>query len=564
MPPSADTSTDVVSADATTTDAHWWRQAVVYQIYPRSFADDDGDGLGDLRGIISRADYLADLGIDAVWLSPFYPSALADGGYDVADYRDVDPRLGTLDDFDEMVAALHTRGIRIVVDIVPNHTSDDHAWFAEAVAAGRGSAARERYVFRDGTGPGGSEPPTDWESLFGGPAWERVADGQWYLHHFAVEQPDLNWASREVRADFLAHAALLVRPRHRWFPHRRSAHADQGPHRTAARARQSSTRCPSTGTTPSSTGTTSTTSTPSGEPCSTSTTPRGPRSQRRGCTRRRVPLYASQGSLGQAFNFDLLEADFDAAQFRRVVTDNLLLASETGSSSTWVLSNHDVVRHPTRYGLPKPERDAEGRPATRHGREWLLGARVALDREAGMRRARAATLFLLGLPGSAYLYQGEELGLHEVEDIPGELRQDPTFFRNRGLDVGRDGCRVPLPWSSEAPSFGFGTAEPHLPQPDWMADHAVTTLEADPDSTLWLYRHALRLRRRLLSGEDLTWHDTGRADVLHFERHEGWHVVTNFGTEGFALDSAEVLIASGSFEGGTVPGETTVWFAPRH
>ncbi|MGB7817767.1 MAG: glycoside hydrolase family 13 protein [Ornithinibacter sp.] len=562
MPPSADTSTDVVSADATTTDALWWRQAVVYQIYPRSFADDDGDGLGDLRGIISRADYLADLGIDAVWLSPFYPSALADGGYDVADYRDVDPRLGTLDDFDEMVAALHTRGIRIVVDIVPNHTSDDHAWFAEAVAAGRGSAARERYVFRDGTGPGGSEPPTDWESLFGGPAWERVADGQWYLHHFAVEQPDLNWASREVRDDFLRTlrfwsdrgtdgfridvAHMLTKDLTEPLPSKAELDAMpiDGNHPVVDRDDvhdvYAEWRAVFNEYDPPRTAVAEAWVHPS-----------------------RVPLYASQGSLGQAFNFDLLEADFDAAQFRRVVTDNLLLASETGSSSTWVLSNHDVVRHPTRYGLPKPERDAEGRPATRHGREWLLGARVALDREAGMRRARAATLFLLGLPGSAYLYQGEELGLHEVQDIPGELRQDPTFFRNRGLDVGRDGCRVPLPWSSEPPSFGFGTAEPHLPQPDWMADHAVTTLEADPDSTLWLYRHALRLRRRLLSGEDLTWHDTGRADVLHFERHEGWHVVTNFGTEGFALDNAEVLIASGSFEGGTVPGETTVWFAPR-
>ncbi|MDF2992932.1 MAG: glycosidase [Microbacterium sp.] len=197
----------------------WWRQAVVYQVYPRSFADTDGDGLGDITGITSRVPYLAELGVDAIWLSPFYPSDLADGGYDVADYRDVDPKLGTLADMDELIAQLHAHGIRIVVDIVPNHTSDKHAWFQEALAAGRGSAARERYIFREGTGVDGAEPPTDWESLFGGSAWERVDDGQWYLHNFDVSQPDLNWDNREVRDDFLttlrfwSHPPVLERPR---------------------------------------------------------------------------------------------------------------------------------------------------------------------------------------------------------------------------------------------------------------------------------------------------------------------------------------------------------------
>src|SRR3954453_9754517 len=181
----------------------WWRQAVVYQIYPRSFADSDGDGIGDLAGVTSRVDYLAGLGIDAVWLSPFYPSALADGGYDVDDYRDVDPALGSLADFDDLVTGLHDAGIKVVVDIVPNHTSDRHAWFLEALASRPGSPARERYIFREGTGPDGSEPPNDWESTFGGSAWARVADGQWYLHLFAPEQPDLNWDNPEVHEDFL-------------------------------------------------------------------------------------------------------------------------------------------------------------------------------------------------------------------------------------------------------------------------------------------------------------------------------------------------------------------------
>ena len=184
--------------------AEWWRQAVVYQIYPRSFADSDGDGVGDLGGIISRITYLASLGIDAIWLSPFYPSALTDGGYDVDDYRDVDPQLGTLTDFDEMTAGLHGCGIKVIIDIVPNHTSNRHAWFRESLAGPKGSPARDRYIFRDGRGPDGAQPPSDWPSMFGGPAWTRVPDGQWYLHLFAAEQPDLNWANREVRDDFLA------------------------------------------------------------------------------------------------------------------------------------------------------------------------------------------------------------------------------------------------------------------------------------------------------------------------------------------------------------------------
>ena len=255
----------------------------------------------------------------------------------------------------------------------------------------------------------------------------------------------------------------------------------------------------------------------------------------------RVPLYASPTSLGQAFNFDLLESDFDAGQFRKVVEDNLALAARSGSSSTWVLSNHDVVRHATRYGLPSPGRGPNGRPADRHGRRWLLaGGGDGLDVAGGLRRARAATLFLLGLPGSAYLYQGEELGLHEVADIPESQRQDPVYVRSRGFDVGRDGCRVPLPWSSAGPSFGFGSGPAHLPQPSWMAEYAVAEEEADPGSTLNLYRKALRLRRALLAGESLEWRETGRPDVLRFARHPGWEVVTNFGTTDLPLDGGEV------------------------
>lgn len=539
----------------------WWRQAVVYQVYPRSFADANGDGIGDIRGVTSRVPYLKELGVDAVWLSPFYPSTLADGGYDVADYRDVDPRLGTLDDFDEMLEALHGAGIKVVVDIVPNHTSDQHAWFQEALAAGPGSAARARYIFRDGTGPGGAEPPADWVSVFGGSAWERVPDGQWYFHNFAKEQPDLDWSNPEVRADFVktlrfwsdrgvdgfridvAHmltkdfvdplpsqAELDAMPRdgnhpmidrddvHEVYAEWREVFDSYDPPRTAVAEAWV-------------------------EPS-------------------RIPLYARAESLGQAFNFDLLEADFDAAQFRRIVGDNLALAAKSGSSTTWVLSNHDVVRHATRYGLPDAERDEKGRPTRKHGNEWLLsgGTTPVLDRERGLRRARAASLFVLGLPGSAYVYQGEELGLHEVASIPESERQDPTFFRSPGEDIGRDGCRVPLPWSVEGSSFGFGSGGAHLPQPAWFAEYAVSTQAGDPTSTLALYRQALALRRLLQTEESLQWIETGRDDVLAFRRPNGWTVVTNFGQTRYALpaDGARSL-SSRHFEGDELPPETTVW-----
>jgi alpha-glucosidase len=559
------TAVDTLSVPAPAhDDASWWRQAVVYQVYPRSFADENGDGLGDIRGITSRVSYLAELGIDAVWLSPFYPSALADGGYDVADYRNVDPRLGTLADFDEMLAALHAKGIRVVVDIVPNHTSDQHAWFQEALAAGRGSAARDRYIFREGRGSDGSEPPTDWQSLFGGSAWERVADGQWYLHFFAVEQPDLNWSHREVRDDFVRTlrfwsdrgvdgfridvAHMLTKDLTEPLPSQ--AQLDELPRdgthpvvdRDDVHEVYAEWRAVFNSYDPPRTAVAEAWVDPS-----------------------RVPLYASAESLGQAFNFDLLEADFDADQFRRVVTANLELAVASGSSTTWVLSNHDVVRHATRYGLPHPERGADGRPARKHGNEWLLsgGAHPVLDRVGGLRRARAATLFVLGLPGSAYLYQGEELGLHEVAELDAGVRQDPTFFRSPGIDLGRDGCRVPLPWTRSGRSFGFGADGAHLPQPQWFGEDSVEAQTGRHDSTLTLYRRALALRGELQSAEQLTWIDTGRSDVLWFERPGGWAVVTNFGTEPYELDRTDVILASEDAPIGVIPAETTVWLSPR-
>ncbi len=514
-----------------------------------------------MRGITSRVGYLSGLGVDAVWLSPFYPSALADGGYDVDDYRDVDPSLGTLADFDDLVAVLHDAGIRIIVDIVPNHSSDRHEWFQAALAAPAGSPERARYIFRDGSGDDAQLPPTDWQSFFGGSAWEPVGDGQWYLHFFAKQQPDFNWNNPDVRADFLttlrfwadrgvdgfrvdvahglakclpdelpSHAELEAMERttgqhplwdrddvHEIYAEWRAVFNEYDPPRTAVAEAWV------------------------------------PQPERRA-------RYASAEGLGQAFNFDLLEADFDAGQFRRIITDNLAHASAAGSSSTWVLSNHDVVRHTTRYGLPP----LEGRDV-KQGAEWILagGPLDGIDLDGGLRRARAATLLLLALPGSAYLYQGEELGLGEVAEIPDAARQDPAFLRSspseRSRDgLGRDGCRVPLPWTSEGPSLGFGEAGAHLPQPAWFGKHSVRSQEAGPDSTLTLYRHAMTLRRELQTQESMEWIETEDANVLHLRRPNGWESITNFGTQAVALPPGELLCSSGPVAG-RLPGETTVW-----
>ncbi len=546
-------------SDPLSNNAHWWRQAVIYQIYPRSFADADGDGLGDIRGVTSRVPYLASLGIDAVWLSPFYPSALADGGYDVDDYRDVDPRLGTLADFDEMVEALHGRGIRVFVDIVPNHSSDRHAWFQEALASPPGSPARERYVFRDGLGADGEFPPSDWPSHFGPTAWTRTTNpdgtpGQWYLHLFAREQPDFNWDNEEVHEDFrttlrfwadrgvdgfridVAHALkkdlsepLRSKPKfvdfdnpltgddvlfdrndvHDIYRDWRRVFEEYSPPRTAVAEAYV-------------------------------------RAERR-------VLYARADELGQAFNFDLLRADWDAASYSRIISENIALAALAATSSTWVLSNHDNMRHATKYGLPVgTDLDA-----------WLLadGATIPLDAELGVRRARAATLLLFALPGSTYIYQGEELGLLEVADLPVDQLQDPIWERNLGTLKGRDGVRVPIPWTSTGTSFGFGSNGAHLPQPDWFADYAVDVQDGVAGSTLEMYRDALAVRKRVIGGEELDWLESPSTDVVYFTRGNGWKCITNFGDTDVELPDGDVIMASSPLPGRMLPGNTTVWLA---
>jgi len=536
-----------------TTDPTWWRDAVVYQVYPRSFADTDGDGLGDVAGITSRVPYLAALGVDALWLSPFFPSPLADGGYDVADYRAVDPKLGSLDDLDALVRAAHEHDLKVIVDIVPNHTSDQHEWFRAALASAPGSAERARYVFREGAGASGELPPSDWVSNFGGSAWTRVPDGQWYLHLFAPEQPDLDWSNHEVRADFedtlrfwsdrgvdgfrvdVAHglAKDLSTP---YRPSNEQELPLDGSdplydrdevHEIFATWRRVLDEY---------------------DP------PRAAVAEAWAPAPRRV-LYARPTELGQAFNFDLLEAPFEPDVFRRIIERNLAASEQSGASSTWVLSNHDVVRHPTRYGLPDgTDTDA-----------WLMtdGTTPELDRAQGLRRARAATMLMLALPGSSYVYQGEELGLHEAAAIPRDLLQDPKWLRTGHTVKGRDGCRVPIPWTRSGPSFGFGDVAPHLPQPQDFGESSVEAEDGDPESTLSLYRRALAARRRLQQGEALTWLESG-SEVVAFARHDGWRSVTNFGTTPVPLPAGTVVVASGPLDGvapGLLPGETTVWLA---
>ena len=551
MPQLLDASPGPTASAVARDDATWWRQAVVYQVYPRSFADSDGDAIGDLPGITSRIGHLQALGVDAVWLSPFYPSALADGGYDVDDHRAVDPVLGTLEQFDEMVAALHGAGIRVVVDIVPNHTSDRHAWFRDALAAAPGAPERDRYVFLPGLGEDGELPPSDWTSTFGGPAWEPVGDGEWYLHLFSPQQPDLNWRNEDVRADFTATlrfwadrgvdgfrvdvAHTLTKDMSRPLPTQAelaSGTAPEGQHRWADRDEVHDVyrewRALFDEYSP----------------------PRTAVAEAWVPAHRRA-RYASPEGLGQAFNFDLLEAGWDGARFRSLIQANLDLAQESGTSSTWVFSNHDVVRHASRYALPTgTDRTA-----------WLRsgGREPAPDHDRGLRRARAVTLLALALPGSMYLYQGEELGLGEVADLPTEVLQDPVWTRSAHTDKGRDGCRVPLPWTSTGPSFGFGSSGSHLPQPSWFADLAADVQAAREDSTLAFYRRALAERRRLQTSETLTWADDGPADVVRFSRPGGWTCVTNFGDAPVPLPAGRLVVTSSPVPADQLPVDTTAW-----
>lgn len=562
--------------------SEWWRTAAIYQIYPRSFADANGDGMGDLGGITARLADLEQLGIDAIWLSPFYTSPQRDAGYDVADYCDVDPRFGTLADFDAMLAEAHARGIRVIIDLVPNHSSDEHAWFQAALAAAPGSAERARYLFRDGRGPAGDEPPNNWESVFGGPAWTRVIEadgtpGQWYLHLFDSSQPDFDWTNDEVREEFrrilrfwldrhvdgfrvdVAHGMIKAEGLPDYTPPAEGGSMG-GAGGTIAGTAEAASGVPLEPQISDEAGDgapywgqdgvheiyrdwrTLLDEYP-GERILAAEAWVDPLS--------RVAKWVRPDEMHQAFNFAYLETAWDAAALRTVIDASLAAFGAVGAPSTWVLSNHDVVRHATRLSVT--EANPQG-----HG----LGPRSKglPSYGPGLRRARAATALMLALPGSAYLYQGEELGLPEVIDLPDDARQDPTWFRTGGERYGRDGCRVPIPWESDAPNYGFGPAgDPWLPQPAQWGELARDRQRGVDDSTLSLYEAALRLRRAHSLGDGtLEWLPGLPESVVAF-RNGDVVVVANAGSAPVELPEGDVLLASEALAGRSLPADTTAW-----
>ncbi|WP_100841116.1 glycoside hydrolase family 13 protein [Bifidobacterium psychraerophilum] len=570
-PPARESLIMTTEGDDTTP---WWKGAVVYQIYPRSFKDTTGDGIGDINGITEEIPYLHDLGIDAIWISPFYPSPQEDGGYDVADYRNVDPLLGTLTDFDNLIQVAHHHSIRIVVDLVPNHTSSAHPWFIDALNARPGSAERDRYIFRDGRGPNGNQPPTDWICGFGGPAWERVPDGQWYLHMWSVGQPDLNWKNEEVREDFL-HTIRF------W--------SDKGVDGFRVDAAQSLVKdmdrddlnswsmqydvLPQDGSHPLYDRNELHDIYRSWRKVFNEYNPHRFAIAEAWVNPKRQYLYASADELGQVFNFEFAKANWTAGEMRRSIEKGLESANRSHSTTTWVMSNHDVPRHATRYALPQ----VAGHSYHQLAQDWILrdGKTYIEDRELGTRRSRAAILLELALPGSAYVYQGEELGLFEVPDIPWNALEDPTAAHSddcgkESIRKGRDGCRVPIPWSRNAnDGFGFSPsgseAKPHLPQPQWFKDFSVEAEANSNDSMLNLYKAALHLRAGLQSNDfAFSWRrDYNDEHVLAFDRASGWSCITNFGGSAIQLpQGAKVLLTSTPLTtNGMLPTDASVWIS---
>jgi alpha-glucosidase len=511
----------------------WWASAVFYQVYPRSYADGNGDGTGDLIGLRERLDHLVELGIDALWISPFYRSPMADGGYDVADPCDVDPLFGTLADFDDLLAAAHERGIRITVDIVPNHFSDQHPWF-QAMLAGDADA-RARFVIRPGRGAGGDEPPNNWPSVFGGPAWTRLPDGDWYLHLFAPEQPDLDWTNPQVQAEFerierfwldrgvdgfrvdVAHSMAKEPGLPDMDLSLLAPDADLGPPRLA-----DDIRFDRDGVHEYHRAMRAVLDSYPGDRMAVG--------EAWVADPIRLARYVRPDELNLAFNFELVEAKWGADSFRDAIERSLDALAAVGAPCTWALANHDVDRTATRYG----------------------------GGERGLARARAAALIQLALPGSVYLYNGDELGLANVE-LPDEALQDPIWENSGHAERGRDGERVPLPWSGDRPPFGFTTGDSTwLPMPADWAGRTAQDQAADPDSTLTLYRRTVQLRRKLDGLQTFSYAPADAPAGCFAFRRGDVLVLVNAGEDAVPLPAGELVHASAAVDG-TVPPDTAVW-----
>ncbi len=542
----------------------WWRDAVTYQIYIRSFADGNGDGKGDIKGIRSRLKYLKNLGIDAIWVTPWYPSPQKDHGYDVADYLDIEPDYGTLSEAELMINEAHQLGIKVIIDIVPNHSSDQHKWFIEAVNSDPGSKARDRYIFRDGRGNHGEIPPSNWHSVFGGSAWQRIIEkdgrpGQWYLHLFAVEQPDFNWDNQEVHEYFekvlrfwldrgvdgfridVAHGMVKApglpdieeNLSSEMLAARRLPFWDQdGVHEIYRNWRRILNSYP-------------------GDRMAVAEAWVSPAS--------RIALYLRPDELANSFNFDFLTSIWDIQDLKRNIDLSLQAIQSVGAPASWVFNNHDVVRSVDRFALGL-------RPGVGETTFDRHGDVSKLNLEIGIRRARSGALLMLALPGGAYIYQGEELALPEVRDIPEDRLEDPRWFLSEKTDKGRDGCRVPLPWSAnESGSFGFsinvklGKDNSWLPQPNWWGNYSAENQEHDPNSTLNLYRKALEIRKTEigLGDGELEWLNIS-DQVLAFKRPGNFACIVNFGAA-FKIPNGEVLIASTPIKDEILPEDGALW-----
>ncbi len=486
----------------------WWRHGIFYQIYPRSFQDSDGDGVGDIAGIIGRLPYLVALGIDAIWLSPIFPSPMADFGYDISDYTGIDPLFGTLGDFDRLVAAAHTAGLKVILDLVPNHTSDRHPWFIESRSS-RDNPKRDWYIWRDPRADGSA--PTNWLSEFGGSAWQfDPGTRQFYYHAFLAQQPDLNWRNPDVRRAmydamrfWLRRGVDGFRVDVIWHMIKDAQFRDNPPNPDFREGRPPHERI-----------------------LSRYTTDQPEVHEIIAEMRRVIDEFDSRVLIGEIylpverlvayygknlagaqlpFNFALLSAPWNARAIEKIISD-YEGALPPGAWPNWVLGNHDRPR---------------------------VASRVGQD------QARVAAMLLLTLRGTPTLYYGDEIGMHQVAIAPDRVR-DPFEKNVPGIGVGRDGCRTPMQWDATS-NAGFSTALPWLPLPDDYPHANVVNLEADARSILSLYKALIGLRKRLsplVAGAYVPL--AAQGDLLLYRRQDEAKTITvalNLGAEPISIAS---------------------------